>query len=162
MCLLKRQLNPTFLLYHRTVQTGSTWHIGILREYMRLWPNRLSLFWDRGGRARQDDSGMPLCCHIPLFQKYEGRHAFVWVQHPQSQETRQVCAGKIGAEKPAHIWPWRSHLPRTRHGRIDPAAYTKNEFHQQYGLSVGEIRKHIESRPMPQVPPASLHPFKHQ
>lgn len=92
MSLLKRHLNPTFLLYRRTDQTGSTWHIGALREFRRLWPSRPSVFGGSAGRA-----GWPR--DASLLSPFLYFSAFGWVPEPQSQEIRQLYARKTWSIK---------------------------------------------------------------
>lgn len=127
-----------------------------LRKYWRPWP-----FCLQTAVGEQDGSGVSLyCSHFSIFiNKKEGVPLY-WYNIHKGRRPGSCVPARSGAEKPPCIWPRGIHLPRTGHNSIGLVARTENESYQLYVFSVGEIRKHTESKGnMPLSPPASLHPF---
>lgn len=53
--------------------------------------------------------------------------ALYWYNVHVVRRPGSCVLGRSGAEKPACIWRWRSHLQRTGHDNIGSAAYTEND-----------------------------------
>jgi hypothetical protein len=89
-------------MYHISVCTGSTLHSVTLRKNRRLWPFYL---------GDQDGLEVPLCClHSSFFKDKKEDMPLYWYNVHKVRRLGSCVLGGSGAEKPAHSWPWRSHL----------------------------------------------------